>query len=179
MDKSTQHLKHVYIILSFIQNKHPESTHTQKRKPSPSARSSTGRVAGAGGTEEGPQSRGRAGDSDQVSTVARPLAWLPSSSRAPNVQLKPGPPAAAHPQQVPQTRSTPWHAGHCRAPSLPREDGGQLPMRDMSAPPQPSLSRQDTRAQVLWETSRQPCAGEHVRAAAIIILPFSISFSWG
>nr|CAI9693667.1 unnamed protein product [Rangifer tarandus platyrhynchus] len=84
---------------------------------------------------------------------------------APKVRLKPGPPAAAHPQQVPQTRSAPWHAGHCRAPGLPHEDGVRLPSRDMGAPRRPSLSRQDTRAQLLWEASRLPCPGDHVRTA--------------
>ena len=68
LDKSTQHLKHVYIILSFIQNKHPESTHTQKRKPGPSAGSSAGRVAGGGGTEEGR----RAGDGQETVTKCPP-----------------------------------------------------------------------------------------------------------
>ena len=149
LDKSTQHLKHVYMILWFIQNKHPESTLTQKRKPSLSARSSAGRATGEGGAEEGPQSWDGQETVTKCPSVTRPLAWLLSSSRAPNVKLKPGPPAAAHPQQVPQPRSTPPHAGHCQAPSLPREDRGQLPTWDTGAPPRPSLSRQDTRAQVL------------------------------
>lgn len=99
--------------------------------------------------------------SGQVSTVARPLAWLPSSSQAPNVKLKPGPPAAAHPQ----TRSAPGTLAPAEPRAFPVRTGGQLPSWDTGAPRRPSLSRQDARAQLLWEAGRLPCAGDHVGTA--------------
>ena len=62
-----------------------------------------------------------------MSTVVRPLAWLPSSSRAPNVKLKPGPPAQPIPSRCPRRGPLPGTLAAAEPRAFPVRTGASSP----------------------------------------------------
>lgn len=62
-----------------------------------------------------------------MSTIVRPLAWLPSSSRAPNVKLKPGPPAQPIPSRCPRRGPLPGTLATAEPRAFPVRTGASSP----------------------------------------------------